>query len=670
MKKLILIIILIITTGGTALSQSSRGTEFRLAFMENLDLDYNLPPEFSIIISSESAAAGKITMPSHTLSMDFRVEAGRAEEIFLPEDVYYSIGSGNIDNKGISISSDNPVSVYAMHYREYFSDASIVLPQEMLGDHYIILAGRDHQKNLKPSELVIVPAEDNTEIEITPSVLTACGKEAGRPFRIKLNEGENYQLQSTHGGSAVKDEPDLTATEIRSVNGMPFAVFSGAKEAMTDPVKGMQNTLFDQNYPVSNWGTSYFVTPFEGQGGDPVRIIASDETTVYFNCGNPLQIGRLEYIDTLIREPVLITSNSPIAVSQLDKSGLMNESAIGDPSLIILPPFGTEMKSSTVICPGLLRDRKNHYFDKHYVNLVKPSDSELFIDGNKIGSFTELDMLPGYSFAAVELSAGEHRIECEEGFYGIAYGFGKFDAYSYALGFDTYEKFHKTLFYIPDMAAEPGDTNFVIPVKLQGNISSSGSLLENTFIRIRMDRSFFRPESATAEHFKYHLEDDDLVMEFEPGDIVTSDEDMTVCGITGLVLLGDSKYTQIRFDSLIFKGADEFFENSCIGTGGRSGSLSIDACVFGLRQIVKSEAISLKISPNPARDKIALNLGGFSSDMIYYAIYNSAGILVKGGSGNNISDSEIDISDFPQGLYQMILISGSSCKSAKFQVVR
>ncbi len=669
MKKLILIIILIINFGGTALCQSSRGTEFRMAFMENLDLDYNRPPEFSIIISSESDAEGTITMPSHTLSINFNLNAGEAKEFFLPDDVYYSIGSGNIDNKGISINSDKPVSVYAMHYREYFSDASIVLPLEMLGDHYIILAGRDYQKNLKPSELVIVPVDDNTEIEIIPSVLTACGKKAGRPFRITLNEGENYQLQSTHAQSAVKDEPDLTATEIRSVNGKPIAVFSGAKEAMTDPVKGMQNTLFDQNYPVDKWGTSYLITPFEGQGGDPVRILASEETTIYFNCGDPVHLGKLEHLDTLIMEPALITSNSPVAVSQIDKSGLMNESGIGDPSMLILPPFGTGMTSSSIICPGLMRDRTNHYFDKHYVNLVKPADSDLFIDGNKIINFAELDILPGYSSLSVELTAGEHRIECAEGFYGIAYGFGKFDAYTYALGFDTYEKFQKTLFYIPDMTAEPGDTNFIIPIKLQGNIASAGSLLENTFIRIRMNRTFFSPESATTDDFNYYIEGDDLVMEFEPGDIVTSAEDMAVCEISGLVLLGNSKHTKISFDSLIFKGADVFFENSCIGTGGRNGSLSIDACAFDLRQIVKSEPLSLDISPNPATETITINTGGFIAGMLKYSIYNTAGIVEKKGVISNSHFSNLDISGLPAGLYQLVISNGGDYKTVEFLVI-
>src|SRR5690606_116724 len=79
----------------------------------------------------------------------------------------------------------------------------------------------EHGRN---SEFLIVASEDNTLVEITPSVVTDGGRVADVTFNITLNKGEVYQVQSLNRNN-LAGQGDLSGSFIQSDK--PVAVYSG-----------------------------------------------------------------------------------------------------------------------------------------------------------------------------------------------------------------------------------------------------------------------------------------------------------------------------------------------------------------------------------------------------------------------------------------------------------
>ncbi len=234
-------------------AQSSRGTSFWLGYMENIDLVFNDSPIFSILIDAEESTQGTIGVPATGLSIPFTAAAGTVTEVELPDAIWYSQGSEIIDNKGILITTDRPVRASAFHYRAYFSESTHLLPESELGTEYIASCYLDDRRNY-PTALVVVSAEEEHTIEITPSTLTQGLRPAGVPFTITLQRGQNFQI---------KAEGDLTGTHIRSLGHKKLAVFSGAQRAFIgNCFGGADSHAFEQALPIEQWGTLYHYIPF------------------------------------------------------------------------------------------------------------------------------------------------------------------------------------------------------------------------------------------------------------------------------------------------------------------------------------------------------------------------------------------------------------------------
>jgi hypothetical protein len=89
-----------------ARAQTTYGTEHWLTFMENLNLQFNGPPSFHVVISSEVGTDGTVTIPATGFSIPFSVEAGTDEEVSLPTNIYYGSGDEALFNFGIRVNSE------------------------------------------------------------------------------------------------------------------------------------------------------------------------------------------------------------------------------------------------------------------------------------------------------------------------------------------------------------------------------------------------------------------------------------------------------------------------------------------------------------------------------------------------------------------------------------
>jgi hypothetical protein len=161
--------------------------------------------------------------------------------------------SGYILKKGLHITAEKKIAVFAHIYASSVSGATLLLPVAVLGKSYYSInytQNSNSQVNAF-STFMIVATEDNTQVEITPSQdLTNDNRVAGAMFSITLKKGDVYQ------GFSFKD---LTNTQIRSVSSVngeckKIAVFSGSTKIGIGCQDNVGNhftsdNLFQQVYP-------------------------------------------------------------------------------------------------------------------------------------------------------------------------------------------------------------------------------------------------------------------------------------------------------------------------------------------------------------------------------------------------------------------------------------
>lgn len=409
----------------SAQSNTTKGTEFWVSFMENLDLNGNGQPKFSFFISCDISTNGIISIPATGYTQAFTATVGQITEVFLPNGIFYPIGSEHIEQCGIKVTSTNPITLGAQHHRLYFSDASIVLPVTQLADNYIVLAHKDDGNYGGFSEFIVEATENNTIIDIVPSCITRMLKPPGIPITVTLQQGEVYQVQSGE---------DLTGTSITAREGKKIAVFSGANSGTIEC--GATNHLYDQNYPISLWGNEYLLVPFVPGYTDMLRILAKDDSTlVYSNCQPPILLNKGQYYDLQLNSPLRITSSHPITIGQFKKGQIC--SSLGDCTFIINTPVSFNAKK--IIFSSLQTAIVGaDPFTVHYVNIVAKSANTISVKlDNAQVAFTPIPSNPIYSCAQVSVTVGPHTLVSDSGFYAFAAGFGFYDGYSYFLGYDN-----------------------------------------------------------------------------------------------------------------------------------------------------------------------------------------------------------------------------------------
>jgi len=414
---------------------STTGTEFWVAYMENLLLGGNGDPIFGFQLYSKFNTTVEISTPNAGMHITVQLTANNVNEVIIPSDVYYSSGSDAYGNKGIKITSKDPIQVIAMHYRLYFSDASLILPVGELDNHYIAAAFNDMYtgQGHGASEIAVVSTQDHNLISITPAANLNSGRQAGQTYSITLDAGQTYQLQSLS---------DLSGTIIDANE--KIAVFGGAATAnvFTYPGQkaGANNHLWDETLPPHLWSTNYIALPFKNQGGSPCHIIAlEDSTKIYINCLLAITLFKGWTYNFDITIPSLISSNKQIAFSELLKSETASLNQLGDPSFVNLLPSNFYTKSVGFNSSNSLNDINLPYFSQHLANIIVPASavSDFFIDGINYPKDSFQIFIPdnNYAYATASLKPGYHIFECLKGFNATLYGVGNYDAYSFTAGY-------------------------------------------------------------------------------------------------------------------------------------------------------------------------------------------------------------------------------------------
>lgn len=413
------------STGGVPGTARTSGTEFWLTYLENLDLAFNGPPSFSVQVTAEAGAVGELEVPATGYRQPFEVGPGETLELELPDAVWYAEGSEEVGIAGVRLTTDRDVEAVAFHWRQYFSEASRLLPREELSTEYRVLTVDDLGGDR--TGFTVVATEDGTEVEITPTAFTLGLRPADTPYTVTLDRGEVWPVQA---------QADLSGSRVRSRSGAPVAVFAGARQPIVGCGRGATSHVWDQLPPLDRWGRHVVVVPFARKAADTVRVMAHEAgTELRVDCGPVQVLGPGEVVELEIDAPTELIASAPVLVAQAMQGGDCggdgggdpdspgSGSAIGDPSLVFVPPVPMTRSEAAVSVP--LRSSSLSRATRH-VSAWAPAGPPAFG-----ASAVDVD-----ESAVVATMSGESDLLSGADFSGVVHAIGEYDALTWTLGYD------------------------------------------------------------------------------------------------------------------------------------------------------------------------------------------------------------------------------------------
>ncbi len=439
-----------------AQSTSNEGTEFWAVFPTHIAANLRgVRPlaNYSVFITGKQASSGIVTVGSFQRRFDL-LQANTVIEIQVPRnDAYINDLESNrvLSNRAIKVQVDPgkpKVVVYGHIFAGARSAASLILPKEALGQQYFSMnfsTGNpiDGGKNY----IVLIASEPNTKVFLRKNGVDLV------PGGVVLNNvGDVYEyLPNTAEdltGTNVFVDPETSACK-------KFAMFSGTTNSritlpggcIVPPGESLSSDpLYQQNYPVESWGTTYGFIPFSSRSprgatvrtrGNYVRILAKeDNTQVLYNGSLVATLKAGDYYTTPnpVNEPAYISSNNSIAVAQYSLTQVCAGGGVSDPDMVILNPIEYNIKNITVYSSS----REN--ISEQYVNILIRTSAASTFKVNGIApkeSFTPLKSAPSFSYLQLNLNQYNSRnfnLSAADGFNAIAYGFGDVESYSYSAG--------------------------------------------------------------------------------------------------------------------------------------------------------------------------------------------------------------------------------------------
>lgn len=427
------------------------GREFYVGFLENgRSLDtVNVQSEKAVlIITANEKASGTIQTPKRTLTFDLAKGQQLIQEFdAISEGLIHPI-SAQVSPRFIHVISTGNVAVHALNGRAYSTGATVVLPIESLGLDYMVMAHHERANVVNSSlnhttmesSMIVVGTEDNTEVEILPSVRTSTGIPANYSLKITLNAGESYQIKSDN---------DLTGTRVKVLNDnntncKNVAVFAGNRMSSSGLCGTTGDHYFQQAYPTKTWGKSFIHIPQKDRtSGEFVKVLALENGTEVFVNGRletRLNAGKFIRFEFGKNEVANIETSKPSSVAVISKSGFCNEffaASLGDPNFFSYSP-NEQMIEEIQFSTGILYGRFNLTVN-HFLNIIvsKGSAKMTLLNGQTISS--QFKAVPGsdFEYVQIQIPEGVNQISNSEGFIAYAYGSGQVESYGFVVGTGT-----------------------------------------------------------------------------------------------------------------------------------------------------------------------------------------------------------------------------------------
>ena len=443
--------------------RSTQGTDFWVTFMKNagneID-DKSLSLQLRITTIEEEASGTIYFNNSSSYRYSFRVKKGEVYTFTVPEDMRkyaYAMTEQKKEYKGVHVTSDKPISVYACNYGAYSYDATMVLPTSALGREYVV---QTFSKDRNATEFAVVAtASGTTNLYITPSAETTKNDPANQTLsRVQLSQGQIYFVRSKLATS------DLSGSRIYTTQ--PVAVFAGNQAAIipaSNPSLS-DDHLFEQVIPLRFWGKEFAVTTAEQYKYNIARVTAIyEDTKVYLNgqLKKTLQFG--ESYETRVNSSAWITTSRPATCYSYFTSGGMNDwQAVldengdetdeqfqyGDPSMVYIAPMEQGLDSMVIsafaiVDPDTVKEAERKKVPMlHYVNIVTKTSavSTMTLNGQSYASmFKPLEGNSAYSYARIPIvdTISYWLHNTQSSFTAYVYGLGSAESYAYNAGFNN-----------------------------------------------------------------------------------------------------------------------------------------------------------------------------------------------------------------------------------------
>ncbi len=418
-----------------AQTPTTEGKEFWLSFMKN-----EKTPELSINVSAKRACVMTIKNPNSGYTSTVNLVAGlnKIQPTLTPTTECYVTSSEVVEKKALYITSTDTISLFASNYVSKVFDVSGILPTNALLDEYMIQTyPNSSQKPDYSPEFLIVATENNTIVDITPTMETAGGKVANQSFSVTLNKGECYQVQTKNK----VEGSDLSGSLVKARNGKKIAVFNG-NERVNIPYDGSNegDHLFEQAMPVSFWGTQFVISRSLDRAVDFIRVTARNNDTSIKRNGvvvATINSGQTYQFELLTPdESCFIETSCPAAVYLylVSKHEYNGGESIGGPSMIWISPIEQMIKEIN-FCTYTTENTTNHY-----INLVTLTGNTGNVSlagktaGNVALKFKPVTGNASYSYAMTTLLDDSYTLKSKTGVIAHVYGLGDSESYGYSAG--------------------------------------------------------------------------------------------------------------------------------------------------------------------------------------------------------------------------------------------
>lgn len=348
MKKNILFLLLLLFSF-TLKAQVDTQFWFAIPDVVSIAQGHTDRPIFLRIITTQPATVN-VSVPSNSSFTPFvaNIPANtvRGFELTASIDLVENRPFGQVNNKGILITSTTPVSVYydargignpALN-QEFSLNPEIfsLKGSKGLGKQFYIPSQTSFANAVSEAResIDIVASEDNTTVtfNLTAQAQGSPEYQANQDYTITLNRGQTFALKSTTGNSSFSFKgSSISANKPIAVTISDDSIDRG----------GSWDLIGDQLLTAEKCGTEYIVVRnLTGTGQDRVYIVATEDNTTVVSNGvnNTLNLRQqLELNDISGSPTTYITSNKPIYVMHL--TGYIGFNNGIESASSILPPL-------------------------------------------------------------------------------------------------------------------------------------------------------------------------------------------------------------------------------------------------------------------------------------------------------------------------------------------
>lgn len=392
------------------------------------------------------------------------------------------------------------------------------------------------------SSIDIVATEDNTNVLVTPKT-DIIGHVQGATFSITLNEGETYSARDMN----VSASSSLSGSIVSSNKPIAVTVFSGALSNA-----GCLSTVGDQITPVDYTGRRFIVQSSTGgndrililatQNGTSINVENSTTTSAVISWGETIELPTSDAIN-------YISANKPIYVWHTSGYGCELAGA-QVPNLICAGKYTTAFTRTTSDSIGLVLYTRTGFENQFTLNgnpTLIPSSAFNPVPGTSgdyqaaIIYYSTTD-IPVNSYNEVTNAGdifGMGVLTGNDGF-GSTYGYlSEFNSYPFIqAGAD--DTVCANINYGINGVVGGGDITGLWSTSGFGTFDDPTNILNNTYIPSALDTLISPINLILTSTGNCPVLKDTIVLEVEPGPIVSASADQTLCENNAIASLSGS----------------------------------------------------------------------------------------------------------------------------------